>query len=199
MGRCCDCKIYRGITAAGITKGAAGNVTRYKPGTTEASSFTDSVISEHSTILTGKKVSYFKDGDNLYILSVEKTEVAVVVDFRLKSGNTQVEAQTVTVQLETTTASAWSDKIALIAQDVLTAIRVKSGDGQIEGSVVSTRVLAAGTAAWTDQLPLVTKSVLTDMRIKSGNGQIEAQAVDALILKAGSAAWSDKIPLTACT
>jgi hypothetical protein len=64
---------YRGITAATLTKGgAAGNVTRYKPGTTTSAGVTDTVKNELATVGSSKVVYYFDDGSGtLYLFAAE--------------------------------------------------------------------------------------------------------------------------------
>jgi hypothetical protein len=63
---------FRGITVDPLTKGgAAGTVTRYKPGTTTDSGVADEVLNELVTVAAGKVAYYFLENGKFYLDAVE--------------------------------------------------------------------------------------------------------------------------------
>jgi len=106
---------FRGVVDGEINKGSTGSVKRYQPGTSTLTSplITDTVTSDLSKVADGKLVHYAFNGNVLYITAVEKTETAVIQDFGLNSGATAVEADIITAQLETTSSSSTTGKIAV--------------------------------------------------------------------------------------
>lgn len=107
-------EIHRGVTNAQINKGStSGTVSRYTDGTDTDSGTDDTVTNDLADIGSGKKVIYVKLGSIYYILNSEKTSLTVLEDMRIKSGDTQIEAQGQTVFVDTTATAAWSDKIPL--------------------------------------------------------------------------------------
>lgn len=89
------------------------------------------------------------------IIDVEKHAQKIVLDFRIKTGNTAIEANCVTCALEYgDNAPAWEDKITLVTKSLIKDMRIKSGNTQIEAQAVDALLLASGTEAWSDKIPL---------------------------------------------
>lgn len=63
--------LIRGVTDGAITKGSSGTVSRYLPGTTTDSGINDTCYNDYANVGSGKKVSYMRNGDKLYLIAAE--------------------------------------------------------------------------------------------------------------------------------
>lgn len=150
--------LYRGVTDTAVAKGGTVTVSRYNPGTNTDSGTNDTgVVSELSAVVSGAKVYYMDNGASKYIIAVEKTEVPVMGEIRIKSGYGKIEAKIGTAQIEMTVAQAWTDQITLLTKTVLEDMRIKSGNAYIEAQAVDILVLqGAVSEGWSDKIPLTT-------------------------------------------
>lgn len=104
---------HRGITTSLIAKGGSGTVSRYSPGTDSGSGIVDTVLSDLATVASGRKVHYMLNGNNFYIVAVERFEQEVMLDMRINGSDTYVEANTLLTQVETVSDEEWEDKLPL--------------------------------------------------------------------------------------
>lgn len=71
------------------------------------------VGNEFADVATTKYVWVTRNGGVPYLTAVEKTSQTLISNMRIKSGDTQIEAQELDIWVETTDTAAYSDKIPL--------------------------------------------------------------------------------------
>ena len=65
------------------------------------------------SVASGKKVTYMKIGGTFYVIDTEKVSQTVGTNFRIKSGNAQIEGEELDIFVDTVDTAAYADKIAL--------------------------------------------------------------------------------------